>query len=148
MGRTCKICGATNEAASFYDGVSNRCAECHKRLVRENRAAKIEYYRKYDADRFQNDPRVKARIERYAATDAGKASLTRSREKWLEANTVKRAAHIILNNAVKNGKIEKPNSCSICGAIGRIHGHHDDYSLPLAVVWCCSKCHRKIHESQ
>jgi uncharacterized protein YlaI len=53
-------------------------------------------------------------------------------------------AHNILKSAVKRGKIPK-GPCSICGANKNIHGHHNNYSEPLKVVWLCAKCHHRIH---
>lgn len=144
--RTCNICGVTSDKATFYAGVTSRCAECHKEKVRENRAAKVDYYRSYDAKRYQEDPKVKARHRRYRETEAGKVSMREARRKWEQENSDKRAAHVILRNAVRDGRIEKPDSCSICGADGtRIHGHHEDYAKPLEVIWCCQKCHVAIH---
>lgn len=146
MIRTCNICGTTSQASEFYSGVTNRCKECHKAKVRENRAEKAEYYRSYDAMRFQKDPKIRERHRRYQATDNGKLSIKKSREKWLLQNSDKRAAHILLGNAVRNGRLSKPNVCQVCGAGGRIHGHHDDYAKPLDVIWCCAKCHTAIHK--
>lgn len=145
MIRTCNICGITGANAEFYAGVTNRCKPCHRAKVKENRDAKADYYRAYDAMRFQKDPRVRERHRRYQSTDKGKASLRQSRLKWLEANQDKRAAHIILGNAVRDGRKIKPETCQICNAGGRIHGHHDDYTKPLDVIWCCPKCHEAIH---
>jgi transposase-like protein len=89
--------------------------------------------------------RVAAR-EEYQKTDAGKASMQKSRRKWLRENEEKRAAHIILGNAVRSGRVKKPKSCSECGATKcRIHGHHEDYAHPLEVRWVCPKCHSDIH---
>lgn len=145
MTNTCKVCGVTSDDAEFYSGVNTRCKECHKAKVRENREAKSDYYREYDAYRYQNDPRVRARHRRYAKTDAGKASLTEARKKWHENNAEKRAAHVILGNAVRDKRVDKPDTCSRCGAGGRIDGHHADYTRPLDVVWLCRSCHVAEH---
>lgn len=130
------------------DGHLGKCKDCARSDVRQNRKDNIGYYREYDAHRHQEDPRVQARKLRYRQTEAGKASLNKSRKKWLDANQDKRAAHVILGNAVQSGRIKKPIRCSRCKEFGvRLHGHHDDYTLPLEVRWLCSRCHRKEHES-
>lgn len=146
MTYTCKLCSKTSGDVEFYKGVTSRCKECHKRKVRENRADKSEYYREYDAKRFKEDPKVRARHIRYQATDAGKASIRASRDKWLEENQDKRAAHVILGNAVRSGRKTRPDTCGICGEpADRIEGHHEDYAKPLDVIWCCRMCHVDIH---
>jgi len=146
MIKLCKVCGTTEKDAEFYSGVNNRCKECHKALVKENRQKNEEYYKEYDKKRFQDDPRVRTRHARYQATEAGKQSVQKSRMKWVDQNPEKRAAHIILGNRIKNGTVTKPDKCSDCGAIGRIHGHHHDYSKPLDVEWLCAACHVKRHK--
>lgn len=145
MTHTCKICGANSADVEFYATITSRCKECHKVKVRENRAEKIEYYKAYDAKRYRLDPKVKMRHKRYAKTDAGKKAFRRARASWLERNLEKRACHVILGNAVRDGRIVRPDCCSMCGAGGRIHGHHEDYTKPLDVVWVCPKCHAAIH---
>ena len=146
MTHTCRVCGATEATAEFYSGVTARCKECHKRAVRENRAANVEKYRQYDAARFREDPRVKARHRRYQSTEEGKAAMQRARQKWAGKDPRRRAAHVILNNAVRRGKLDKPKACTQCGATGRIEGHHPDYDFPLHVVWLCAPCHHKAHK--
>jgi hypothetical protein len=146
MEHTCKVCGVTSKNAEFYAGVTSRCKECHKALVKKNRQEKADYYREYDAKRFQIDPRVKARHKRYQETEPGKASIAKSKRKWQLNSPEKRAAHCILNNAVRDGKVTKPSICVICGNGGRIHGHHEDYTKPLDVIWCCPQCHYNIHK--
>ena len=145
MTYTCKICGKTSDAAEFYRGVTSRCKECHKEMSRKNRAENLEYYSAYDAKRFQLDPRVRQRHALYRSTEQGRNSMNAARAKWLAGNAIKRAAHVILGNAVRDGRIEKPLVCSECGAGGRIDGHHDDYSLPLVVSWLCRMCHVAKH---
>jgi hypothetical protein len=39
----------------------------------------------------------------------------------------------------------KPAACSACGLVGRVQGHHEDYSKPLDVIWLCQKCHGLRH---
>ena len=149
MTHTCKVCGVTSDAAEFYKGVNTRCKECHKRKVRENREAKADYYRTYDALRYQTDPKVKSRHKRYAKSEAGKASMLKARRKWMNKKPEARAAHIILGNAVKNGRIKKPTICPNCGSLPKrrnMHAHHDDYAKPLDVQWLCSQCHHDKHK--
>lgn len=146
MENKCNICGVTGDEAEFYKGLTSRCKECHKKKVRENRRANAEYYKKYDAERFQKDPKVRARHRRYQKTEAGKASMNRARKKWLEENPMRRAASTMVNNAVRDGKLLKPDKCSECGASGRIDGHHEDYNKPLDVKWLCRSCHVKAHD--
>ena len=143
---TCKICGASSDVQPFYKGLTSRCKECHKSKVKENREEKASYYQAYDAKRFQDDPRVRERHRRYQKTDAGKASLRKSRVKWLNDNADKRAAHVILNHAVAAQRVHKPEKCTVCGSGGRIEGHHEDYTRPLDVRWVCRQCHVNIHK--
>ncbi len=162
MTYTCKLCSATSDKVEFYKGVTSRCKECHKQKVRENRANNPERHRAYDAKRFQDDPKVKARHKRYQATTAGQESMRKAREKWAEnngdvikaahqkwllENPEKRAAHIAVGNAVRDGKLFKPDSCDDCEMPGRLDGHHEDYSKPLDVDWLCRKCHLARHKA-
>lgn len=148
--KVCFKCGKSLPLSSFYkhpmmkDGRLNKCKECNKNDVRKNRAEKIDYYQEYDRQRSMRPDRVRMR-EEYQKTGQGKASVRRAKKKWTESNVVKRAAHIIVNNAVRDGKILKPEFCSVCGNKIRLHGHHDDYAKPLEVRWLCSKCHTAWH---
>jgi ribosomal protein S27AE len=121
------------------------CKECRKQLVRENRAKNADYYRNYDKKRFKEDPRVSERHKKYQQTEAGKASIDKSKKKWTAQNPVKRSAAWMVGNAVRDGRLMKQYSCSECGSGGRIHGHHDDYAFPLVVRWLCGKCHTQWH---
>jgi len=151
--KVCFKCGADKPLTEFYkhsgmkDGFLNKCKECAKRDSRENRALKVGYYREYDRDRFQSDPKVRERNRRYQKTEDGKVSMRRSRLRWLEENREKRAAHIILGNRIRKGEVIKPDVCSCCGEAGTLHGHHNDYSRPLEVEWLCPSCHVKKHRS-
>ncbi len=45
-------------------------------------------------------------------------------------------------------KIGRPTKCSVCGEAPKtaVHGHHEDYSKPLKVIWACVTCHKRIHK--
>ena len=49
--------------------------------------------------------------------------------------------------AFKTGKIEKPDNCSICNKLvgkDKIQAHHEDYSKPFEIIWCCQDCHVRL----
>ncbi len=149
--KTCFNCKVDKELSDFYqhprmsDGHLGKCKECTKKDIKINRDKNAEYYSEYDRSRAMLPHRVEAR-KKYQKTPAGKEAMNRARKKWLGNNSDKRAAHTILGNAVRDGKIDKPELCSICGEKDRIHGHHEDYSKPLYVIWCCPKCHTALHK--
>ena len=45
----------------------------------------------------------------------------------------------------KQGRVEEM-PCVVCGATSHIHGHHEDYSKPLDVLWLCPKHHVGLHK--
>ncbi len=69
------------------------------------------------------------------------AQYTRRSEK---PDLLKRKAWNALYYALKIGKVAKPDTCSVCGRrVGKkkIQAHHEDYTKPLDVIWCCQDCH-------
>ena len=148
--RTCKICGSSSQTVEFYSGVTSRCKECHKDMVKRNRDDNNEYYKEYDRKRFKEDPNVRLRHKKYQATELGKIAMKEARKRWLNKKPEARAAHIILGNAVKSGRIDKPSICSRCGLEPRkrdLHAHHEDYAKPLEVIWLCAMCHSDTHKT-
>lgn len=65
---------------------------------------------------------------------------------WRLKNPLKAKAHSVVSSARKSGKLIRPKNCSECNSKGKIHGHHDDYSKPLNVVWLCDYCHKQRHK--
>ena len=63
-------------------------------------------------------------------------------------NITPRKAHALVGYAVRIGILKRPHRCSRCGAKCKPHGHHPDYSRPLAVIWLCFCCHKAEHRYQ
>lgn len=56
---------------------------------------------------------------------------------------VQTRARRLLRSAIERGDITRA-PCEQCGSTPA-HGHHDDYSKPLAVRWLCRKHHDEHH---
>lgn len=48
-----------------------------------------------------------------------------------------------LQYAIKVGKIKRLN-CEVCKK-NNAQGHHNNYDIPLDVIWLCSKHHKWVH---
>ena len=134
--KECFKCGAEKPLTDFYkhsrmkDGHLNKCKECTKRDVRDRRfdPKTREAVLAYDRARGNRQPPEQWR---------------EYRERWPE----KYKAHNAVSNAVRDGRLHKPDHCESCGTsdFRRLEGHHDDYSKPLDVRWLCSACHSQWH---
>lgn len=155
----CKKCEEEKEESFFYKN-DRTCKECRKEMVRKNRLDNVEYYRAYDRERFQSDPKVRERNARYQKTEAGKSSTEKSRKKWAANNREAMKAKLIeyrsefpkkyaAHSAVHCAKIKGvlvPGECEVCGSSNQTHAHHDDYDKPLDVRWLCPQHHRDWHK--
>ena len=159
--KVCFKCGETKKLSMFYkhfqmsDGHVNKCKECNKKDVRLNYRDNIDHFKEYDVLRRDTENRIVSKVKRlnkvkdlYKTDQTFKDKILGYKEKWLTDNQHKRDAHCNVNNAVRDGKLTKPNSCVKCGKTGcKIYGHHWSY-LPehhLDVLWVCSSCHGKEH---
>lgn len=137
----CKKCESEKEIIEFYSN-DRTCKECRKSAVRANRIAKADYYKEYEKNRANKPDRVAAR-KAYSKTEAGKAAHRKAHKKWVEKNPIKRASHIIVGNAIRDGKLIK-QPCEVCSC-DIVHAHHDDYAKPLEVRWLCDEHHNEWH---
>lgn len=66
-------------------------------------------------------------------------------------NTIKERARGRLRDAVRYGKIKKPDACEFCllpKEKRHLQGHHHKgYDYPLDVIWLCGLCHAKEHRA-
>lgn len=141
--KRCFKCGETKPLSDFYkhprmaDGHVNKCKECNKKDVRENRSDSLDYYREYDRIRGQD-----LQADRY------KKKLEYGRE-YRRNNQHKKKAQTAVSCAIKSGTLVKQTHCEYCGKSGRLHAHHSSYSedMYLVVTWLCGACHAILHKT-
>ena len=136
--KVCFKCKRSLPISEYYsqsrmsDSLLGKCKDCTKLDVSNNRWANIEKIREYDRQRYRSNPA--RRLDIYERTKLRRAQYPE-----------KRRANDAAYNAVRDGRLIKPEKCSRCGLRGRrIEAHHPDYSKPLAVIWVCTTCHRLI----
>ena len=139
----CKGCGRELDADQFYrhaemaNGHLSSCKDCVKARIRAYREANIESLRAYD--RWRGDlPHRKTAV---AARRKAPYAWPNKRE-WREQNPEKYRAHIAAQ------RIPRPEACQQCGASGKLHRHHPDYSKPKLVEFLCSSCHGRRHREE
>jgi hypothetical protein len=134
--KRCFKCGEVKNLDMFYrhkqmaDGHLNKCKECTKNDVKLDRINSPNA-REYDKKRWRDnqDRRQKVSIRS---------------KLWCKNEPNKRQAQNKVNNAVRDGRLIK-TPCVVCGATHMIHGHHEDYSKPLDVIWLCAVHHQQHH---
>jgi hypothetical protein len=138
--KPCIRCGAAKPLTEFYthprmaDGHLNKCKDC------TCSDAAVAYARKMADPVAVDAERARGREKHRRLYSVGK-----NWQSPASAVEQKRHANIALNNAVRDGRVEKPRACGACGTPGRVQGHHTDYAKPLDVEWLCAKCHRARH---
>jgi hypothetical protein len=89
-------------------------------------------------------PHRVAMREAYQQTPEGRAAASRAKRRFVERNPVKRKAHEMAGNAIRDGRLIR-QPCETCGE--RAQAHHDDYSKPLDVRWLCTTHHAEWHRN-
>lgn len=136
MKKTCFKCGIEKDLSQFYkhkamsDGHLGKCKDCAKLDANLHRKNNLEQIREYDRNRGNLEHRRRAAIE-----------TTFRRRKEVDGYT---AAHCAVARAIKTGVLTR-GPCQFCGSIENIHGHHDNYNEPLAVIWLCAIHHKARH---
>jgi hypothetical protein len=135
-GKVCFKCKEKKDVEEFYrhakmtDGRLGKCKDCTRDDVRKYRKEN-DSVREYDRRRYHENPERRQKIY------DGIARRNKSHPE-------KRAAHQAVSNAVRDGRLHKPDKCSHCNVKNkRIEGHHEDYLRPLEVIWVCTLCHRR-----
>lgn len=137
--KRCSVCHETKPLDEFEVRSSRPCGRgCRCKPCMANKAA--AYYRRHLSER-----REYARKRHPERRDRRGAYKRETYWERLAREPEKERARIQLRSAVASGTVAKASHCEECGATGLLHGHHDDYSKPLVVVWLCRACHGRRH---
>lgn len=115
------------------------------RRKREEFPGETKEYQKryYEA----NKEELKEKQKAYDNTKKGKESRKKSYDKYRfsEEGKRKEKARSVVNHALRDGKLTKPEVCERCECTSKVEGHHEDYDKPLEVLWLCKQCHEDTH---
>lgn len=142
--KQCFKCKRHLELLEFYkhsqmaDGHLNKCKDCTKKDSENRRKIKEKDLNWVLSERKRHREKSKRFREEGRFTKTKKET----KDAWAKRNPEKRKAHHILNNALKNGKINR-HPCCICG--NKAQAHHEDYLKPLEVIWLCARHHADRH---
>lgn len=124
--------------------MSKKCRECSVELTKENsfypnpKSPLCKKHYNYSAKAIENRKKYAESAKgKLARTKASKEAYIKHKEKWI--------ARAKLRYAVSKGLIKKLKRCEVCEEVKPLQGHHEDYSLPLEVVWLCTRCHADRH---
>lgn len=132
--KTCSKCKRSLSIKRFYRekrGYLGRRGDCIECNIRKSRA-----YQKT----LKGSIAFNAGKRRWAKSPRGKAS----RKRYVERNRIKMYARGVLRRAVQNGEIKR-GKCVVRGCKKPTHGHHEDYTKPLDVIWMCERHHKDYH---
>ena len=134
--KTCFKCKTVKPLDEFYkhtamaDGHLNKCKECNKKDALEHRLKNIEKVREYDKRRAKLPDRIKLAL--------------RVNQEWRVADKRRTQCHNAVARAIRNNELS-PMPCVRCGELKSL-AHHEDYNIPLDVMWFCQPCHKQRHK--
>jgi hypothetical protein len=119
--KRCIRCMRLKLRAKFYkhpqmgDGFLNVCKECVKARVKAHAKANPEKIRKITREKRRR-PKYREKYKKWLEVSPQERQATR--DKWDAANRQKRKAEWTVSNAIRDGKLIKPNNCQRCGKKG------------------------------
>lgn len=131
--KTCSKCRVEKDESEFSkrvarkDGLQAYCKPCANKNIGQWLKA--------------NPEKARARVDRWKSIN--KAHVIEHDRQRRAANPEKCIARRRVRSAILDGRLVR-QPCEVCGAL-RTHGHHEDYSKPLDVVWLCPTHHAARH---
>lgn len=142
---TCHKCKINKPVSDFNKDRSNRnghqgtCRECQRKRLREIVRDPVLAARKREQNaRYRERDREKLRpiwVQKQT-----------KRQKEGKIDKVKLRCRMILQGAIRYGRIFRPKCCAGCGKECHAHAHHENYSKPFEVLWLCPTCHADVHK--
>lgn len=152
MTRMCSVCGIEKQLEENFwkratkNGFFNRCIDCMTKIKKAVRQTP-EHKAHERAYRARNRAKVLETKRRYCERNRDKVleKNRKYREQHGSTRGTTRTAHSIVANAIKSGKLVRPERCQGCLELKPVQAHHDDYDKPLDVQWLCQRCHSRLH---
>lgn len=85
------------------------------------------------------------RARKYRKTTVGAANVYKNTLNQNKKYPDKYKARYTVRDALKSGKLQRPDDCSSCSKKTAVDAHHYDYTKPLDVIWLCRQCHIGLH---
>lgn len=123
------------EARNYREGYKEQ-----KRAYNESHKDELAAYRR----EYYDSHKEKTKMLRQAYYQADKERDRVLHREYNKQYPERAKAGDIVTYAVKTGQISR-EPCQVCGSNENLCAHHDDYALPLAVVWLCAKHHKARH---
>lgn len=134
--KKCTKCLLTKEIFEFHkdnsrtSGYRERCKRC--------------------VSEFMQSPYIKEirrqAQRKYSKTEKG--ILTEKKHSPLRHKRASKLRHHWAMGQVRQAKVHGAlikEPCKVCGAVDKIHAHHEDYTKPLEVMWLCPLHHSQRH---
>ncbi len=109
------------KALDYYYANREKYRDRNRKWIKENRAKRAEYYRKYRLTKKGREATRRA-VRKYEASNP------KRKKAWDSANCL------------------KMQSCSVCNTFPA-HRHHPNINKPKEVVFLCALHHKKIHSA-
>lgn len=129
---------------------SCHCGECKKCKQADYMR---KWYQRQSAEKkraileARDKDKVRAADRRRNQKPQRRADQRRRSQKWEEDHPLAAKARYQFKNAVRDGKIVRPDTCESADETcnGMIQGHHTDYTKPFEVMWLCQSHHARWH---
>lgn len=96
-----------------------------------------------DRERRRSNPQKTLQYSRQWRLN-NKEKIKRAEKRYYAANRKKKAAHSLVNYALRQGRLVPLENCVLCGRTPT-QAHHPNYDLPLDIIWLCEECHKGFH---